>query len=291
MGWNVLVGADDREPTADAVQLGIELAGGGGTLHVAAALPYEAVPYGIAAYEQALNDHYDKIFALVDAQAGSAEYTAHRLMSSSPPRALADLAEDIGAGLVVIGSTHRSGLGRIMPGSVGDRLLAGSALPVAIAPRGYARNTHRLEQVAVGFDGREESGVALAFASFVSKNLGVPLKLLAVLAPPAPALSQIAPDLGYEETVRAELTAALDAGEAAITASETSSEILEGDPAEALAEASARLDLLVVGSRGYGPLRRVLLGDVSAKLVREVRCPTIVVSRGWSEPIGVSPAS
>jgi nucleotide-binding universal stress UspA family protein len=208
-------------------------------------------------------------------------------MSSSPPRALAELAEDIGAGIVVIGSTHRSGLGRIMPGSVGDRLLAGSALPVAIAPRGYANDTHTLEQVAVGFDGREESGVALAFASFVSRSMGAPLKLLAVLAPPAPALAQIAPDLGYEETVRAELTAALEAGEAAVTASETTSEILEGNPAEALAAASARLDLLVVGSRGYGPIRGVLLGDVSAKLVREIQCPAIVVPRAFSEPIGI----
>jgi len=289
MAWTVLVGADDRAPSADAVQLGIELAGEAGSLHVAGALPYEAVPYGVAAYEQALNEHYERIFALVDAQAGNASYTPHRLMSSSPPRALADLAEDVGAGIVVIGSTDRSRIGRILPGSVGDRLLAGAAIPVAIAPHGYSNDTHSVEQIAVGFDGREESGVALAFASFIARSMNLPLKLLAVLAPPAPALAQIAPDLGYEETVRAELGAALEKGEAAVTASETTSEILVGEPAAALAEASDRLDLLVVGSRSYGPLRRVLLGDVSAKLIREVKCPTVVVPRAWSEPIGVSP--
>ncbi len=288
MPLTVLVGADDREPSADAIELGLELAADGGSLHIAAVLPYEAVPYGVAAYEQALNEHYARIFERVDAQVGSRPYTAHRPMSSSPPRALAELAEDVGAGVVVIGSTERSRIGRILPGSVGDRLLAGSALPVAIAPRGYATDSHTVERIGVGFDGREESGVALAFASFLSQAVGVPLKLLAVLAPPAPALAQIAPDLGYEETVRSELEAVLEAGEQAVAAPGTTTEILVGEPAIALAEASAGLDLLIVGSRGYGPLRRVLLGDVSAKLVREVQCPAIVVPRAFSDPIGVS---
>jgi nucleotide-binding universal stress UspA family protein len=57
-------------------------------------------------------------------------------------------------------------------------------------------------------------------------------------------------------------------------------EALVGDPAEVLRDFSKGLDLLVVGSRGYGPLRAVLLGSVSRRLMTEAHCPVIVVPRG-----------
>jgi nucleotide-binding universal stress UspA family protein len=53
-----------------------------------------------------------------------------------------------------------------------------------------------------------------------------------------------------------------------------------GDPAAVLAEASAdRLDLLVLGSRDYGPVRSVLLGGVGHAVLRAAACPVIVVPR------------
>jgi nucleotide-binding universal stress UspA family protein len=70
---------------------------------------------------------------------------------------------------------------------------------------------------------------------------------------------------------------ALDAD---IDASET---LLDGDPQELLAGQSAELDLLAVGSRGYGPLRAVLLGSVSSALVRSAQSPLVVVPRGAEE--------
>jgi nucleotide-binding universal stress UspA family protein len=55
---------------------------------------------------------------------------------------------------------------------------------------------------------------------------------------------------------------------------------LVGDPVEVIVEMSSRLDLLVCGSRGYGPVRAVLLGSVSRQLVTESRCPVVVLPRG-----------
>jgi nucleotide-binding universal stress UspA family protein len=52
-----------------------------------------------------------------------------------------------------------------------------------------------------------------------------------------------------------------------------------GRPAEILAEASEDLDLLVLGSRGYGPLHSVLVGGVAGRVVREAACPVIVLPR------------
>ena len=45
------------------------------------------------------------------------------------------------------------------------------------------------------------------------------------------------------------------------------------DPADVLIRVSEHLDLLVCGSRGYGPLRAVLLGGVSRRLTAEAQCP------------------
>jgi nucleotide-binding universal stress UspA family protein len=53
-----------------------------------------------------------------------------------------------------------------------------------------------------------------------------------------------------------------------------------GDPADFLIAASEQLDLLICGSRGYGPPRAVLPGGVSSRVVNEARCPVIVLARG-----------
>ena len=53
-----------------------------------------------------------------------------------------------------------------------------------------------------------------------------------------------------------------------------------GDPVKELASRSEAADLVVMGSRGYGPLRSVLLGSVSGRLVGEAACPVIVIPRG-----------
>jgi nucleotide-binding universal stress UspA family protein len=53
-----------------------------------------------------------------------------------------------------------------------------------------------------------------------------------------------------------------------------------GDPVDVLVGLSEQVDLLVCGSRRYGPMRAVLLGAVSSRVVAEARCPVTVVPRG-----------
>jgi len=55
--------------------------------------------------------------------------------------------------------------------------------------------------------------------------------------------------------------------------------MLDGDPLTLLRDASADLDLMVLGSRGYGPVRTLLLGSVSRAVVRDAACPVVVVPR------------
>jgi hypothetical protein len=57
------------------------------------------------------------------------------------------------------------------------------------------------------------------------------------------------------------------------------------DPVAVLVEMSADLDVLVCGSRGYGPLRAALLGSVSRRVAGAAQCPVIVVPRGVRTPL------
>ena len=70
-----------------------------------------------------------------------------------------------------------------------------------------------------------------------------------------------------------------------------------GDAAEELALYSASLDLLIVGSRGYGPVGRLIHGSTSRRLTHMARCPLLVLPRsarviaaGEGEEAGREPA-
>jgi nucleotide-binding universal stress UspA family protein len=67
--------------------------------------------------------------------------------------------------------------------------------------------------------------------------------------------------------------------------------LLRGDPAAVIAEATEDFDLLAIGSRAYGPIRRALLGSVSAKMVARAPCPVLVLPRGaGDDPLGLGEA-
>ena len=53
-----------------------------------------------------------------------------------------------------------------------------------------------------------------------------------------------------------------------------------GEPEVSLVDLSRHLDLLVMGSRGYGPTRAVLLGGVSRRVSAEAACPVLIIPRG-----------
>jgi nucleotide-binding universal stress UspA family protein len=63
---------------------------------------------------------------------------------------------------------------------------------------------------------------------------------------------------------------------------ETEGRFLEGPPGEVLATESAELDLLVTGSRGYGPRAAVLLGSTTHTLMRKAACPGLITPRAVS---------
>lgn len=198
----------------------------------------------------------------------------------SPAEILTMLAEDENFDAIVIGSPHRGAVGRVMIGSVAMNLLSGAPADVAVAPRGYAEAQHEtLREIAVGYDGTPEAKVALRRAERLARPSNARIKLLTVVTPPVatPVMVPGAYSPEYPPEPERVVQEGLASIEAAIA---TDSTRLDGDPATELArECEEGVDLLVVGSRGYGPLTRVLLGSVSRKIAGDAPCPVLVVRR------------
>lgn len=199
----------------------------------------------------------------------------------SVARGIQELAESESAELVIVGSSHRGRVGRVLAGTVGTRLLHGSACPVAIAPRGLAdAGRWRPATVGIAYDGTPEAHAALEEARRVALDTRGTLKIISIAEVVRSPQETVDPDSlrraseeSAQECLR-EARAALRDDFTVVT------ELAVGEPARELEAASGALDLLVLGSRGYGPVRRVLLGSVSAHLVEHSSCPLIVVPRG-----------
>jgi nucleotide-binding universal stress UspA family protein len=198
----------------------------------------------------------------------------------SPAGILTTLAERDDFDAIVVGSPHRGALGRVMLGSVAMSLLNGAPTDVAVAPKGYVEDRHEtLRDIAVGYDGGPEAKVALQQAEVLAKRSDARIKLVTVVRPPVAAPVMVpgayAPESPQEpDQVIHEGLASVDAALAAEPLR------LDGDPAtELLRVCEEGVDLLVVGSRGYGPLTRVLLGSVSRAVIRDAPCPVLVVRR------------
>ena len=205
----------------------------------------------------------------------------------SPAAGLHALAEAERATLIVVGSSHRSRVGRVLIGGTGERLLSGASAPVAIAPAGHTAAEHGIETVGCGFDGSQESRRALAWAAALARRASAWLRVLSVYERTLPATLALGgglPTASINEVLRRQCEEELAQAVSELgTDIDASGTLLDGDAGELLARESGELDLLVVGSRGYGPLGAVLVGSVSSALVRSAQSPLVVVPRGPGE--------
>ncbi len=192
------------------------------------------------------------------------------------------MAKRVQADLIVVGSSQQTALGRVLAGSVGERVLQGAPCAVAVAPTGFRDQDTELKRVTVGWDGGPEAEIALNTAVELARAAGASLRVLTVVEP-----VQVPVDpTGYafndpEELLRAreeQMRAALERGLALVPGDmELSGEL--ATPGMPTLSEQEDVDLIVVGSRGYGPIRRVLLGSMSTHLVRNARCPVLVCPR------------
>ena len=159
---------------------------------------------------------------------------------------------------------------------------------MAIAPRGYAPPLNEAPQIGVGFDGGDEAHKALEWAAAFARMAGGRLRVIAVHQPIAFGAVGVGtfPTELVSQALRLELRGEVDEAIARLEGVATELRLTDGNPAALLAAESDELDLLVLGSRGYGPLRSVLMGSVSEATVARSRSPVVVVPRDSEEPRG-----
>jgi nucleotide-binding universal stress UspA family protein len=200
------------------------------------------------------------------------------LGATSAARALCLAAEQLGAALVVVGSAAAADSRRVTVGSTGERVLNGAPCAVAVAPLEWvARNPPAV--IGVGFVDSAEAREALHAAHALADRAGTRLRVVSVIQPRAwmggdgDALASVAGDIR---------TRAEDAAQSAIGAllgAPVDVDVNEGEPDDVLCGATAELDLIACGSRGYGSPSVTLLGGVTRRLAAGASCPVLVTAR------------
>lgn len=290
MFGSVVVGVDETGGGRDAVALASDLVGSTGKVTLVRVLPanpydsHEAVEaYRASGLLGSFDDfvrtravaQLEQIGAQTWPQPGELEIEVRAFVAASVGRSLHEVAQDTSADLLVVGSTRRNLLGRVLLGDDTRAALNGTPCALAIAPTGYAERSDPIAAIGVGYDGSPES----AYALHVARELAArhEAKLAAATAISVPVSSFGPGPLPLRDAIDGLVSQARERIQAL---GGCDAQVGYGAPVDVLANFSESLDLLVVGSRGYGPLGRLVHGSTSWRMMRAARCALLVLPRG-----------
>ncbi len=183
---------------------------------------------------------------------------------------------------IVVGATGHSGMRYGLIGSVTTGVSHRAHVPVIVvpfkSPTGFG-NT--MKRIVVGVDGSPESLGALEWAYDEALATGAELAIVHAWIYPytvtCNSIREIRKPLELEAERELQSSVDLLGKRLADGAVVVHSTLCENTPAEALVQAGIGADLIVVGSRGRGRLRSVLLGSVSRTVVYNALCPVAVI--------------
>jgi nucleotide-binding universal stress UspA family protein len=187
--------------------------------------------------------------------------------------------------LLVVGSSRQGPEGHVRIGKRTRQLLCNLESALAVAPRRLHVKPRPLGRIAVGYDGGPESDAALAVAASIADGAGAELLMRAVVDDrlPGPAWSGLSGLLGvsWEAVIQEEMEQIRD--QALASAQSVGAQpvvtVERGRPANALLALSQTVDLLVIGSRRWGPTARLLLGSTGEALMHDAACAVLAVPR------------
>ena len=265
---HVLVGVDGAEGGRDAIALARRLSHGGrltfGAVYRDEPLAWRSSSPPFTSVE---GDRAEaRLFATRKAAGIDADLRWRG--AASVGRGLHELAEAVGADLIVVGSSRHGIIGRVLMGDDTRTSINGAPCAVAVAPVGYAGRRGELMEIGVGYDGSSESEHALAVARTLAEANGS--RLSAFEAVHLPAYMFTGPPMPDATTINAMIDRARQQVDALPG---VEGHAAYGDAAEELTVFSASLDLLVIGSRSYGPVGRVVHGSTAQDLARRCHSP------------------
>jgi len=274
----VIVGVDGRAGGRDAIALARMLSGAETRLMLAHVHPRAPMQAGATSGDASSPpEHQTEAEALLERQRAEAEVEAELIPvgASSIGRGLDQLAEREEADLIVVGSSHRGFLGRVFVGDDTRDALNGAPCAIGVAPVAYAQGMASMRTIGVGYDDSPESEAALQLSRRLAREHGGGVHALRVVQIVSSGYAGFGGAAWGEalETVLAETKESMGAIEG------VQGDAVLGLPGEELAAFGEHVDLLVVGSRAYGPVRRLIIGSTAHYLVGHARCPLLVIPR------------
>jgi nucleotide-binding universal stress UspA family protein len=232
--------------------------------------------------QERAQEFVDEVAAEARAAIGDLPPVRVHVRAGSPAQALVDEAR--GAQLLVVGSRGRGAVRSALLGSVALHCVTHAPCPVLVvhgsAP---AEGWSRGRRIVVGVDGSDTSVVALRAALAEAVRQSADLEVVRTFSLAA-AWSEVYVDLTpATEELRAEVQRQTDdrvrAAVEEIGASrlQVRTAVVEGEAVDELVERSSGAALLVVGSRGHGSIRGLLLGSVALHCAMHAGCPVLVV--------------
>jgi nucleotide-binding universal stress UspA family protein len=278
---NVLVGVDGRPNGRDAIALASRLTDPAGNLslahvHVDVLSPSHAITPGL------LVDERERSHKLLEDERAAAGVKADliSIVAPNPGRGLHEQAEKQDADLIVVGSCGRGAFGRAMLGDDTRAALNGAPCAVAVASRGYAEAPRPLANVGVAYNDSPESKAALTLAQQLAAPTNAIVHALEVVSIPTYAYAGIIPPV-IGESIEMMIQ---EANGRMKELPDVEGHAVYGLAGEELAAFGDQVDILVVGSRGYGPVKRLVLGSTSDFLQRHARCSLLVLPRAAASP-------
>lgn len=184
-------------------------------------------------------------------------------------------AADTDADALVVGTRGRGGFAGLVLGSVSTACAHHATVPVIVVPDGRVGEAGP-ERIVVGIDGSEGSERALRWALGYAQPGDEVVAVAAWELRVVTGYEGFVIDPGDLETSMAEVLGDV-VGRIGDHDVPVEQRVVRGDARSVLADEAAVADLLVVGARGHGVMRRMLLGSVANSLVHHVACPTVIV--------------
>jgi nucleotide-binding universal stress UspA family protein len=270
----VIAGVDGKPNGRDAVALAGKLVGEGGRLtlvHVHGAEGGHHSPDSDAQARQ-------RSLELLAGELRATETIAEIAMigAASVGQGLHQMAEQRSADLLVVGSCSHRAVARALGVDDMRDSLEGAPCAVAVASRGYGEHPTPIARIGVAYDGSPESEEAIKLARSIAAQLRSTISALTVVHTSAYYYGGLAA-VDWGEAIDRMMG---EARERLAGLEDVHGRVVRGIGHEELVRFSEDVDLLISGSRGYGALRRALLGSTSEHLAHATHCPLLVLRRG-----------
>jgi nucleotide-binding universal stress UspA family protein len=211
--------------------------------------------------------------------------------ATSVPNGLMELVAEHSADLVVVGSSSSGLLGRIALGTVTERLVYTSKVPVAIAPRGYPSSPAPVRRLTAAYRDGADAAELIATSAELAKEWGARLRIASFTVRPftmfGGSIERSAEELVVQQWARRTTDAVikqLDDVRTTVAVPDVDVVIGTGNEwREAVDDIAWEPgDVLLLGSGAAGPLAQVFLGTAASKILRHAPVPVMIVPRHTS---------